>query len=79
MYPQTPPIYGWLFIVLYIFTKATESGRKPTSNNIVNLGDIFSLLLLLNYLQNPLKNQLCDDNFCAFLYFITKKIFILIA
>ena len=34
---------------------------------------------LANYLQNPLKNQLCEDNFWLFLYLITKNMFILMA
>jgi hypothetical protein len=32
-----------------------------------------------NYLQKPLKNQLCDDSFWLLRYFITKNIFIFIA
>ena len=31
-----------------------------------------------NSLQNPLKNQLCEESFWLFLYFITKKMFIFI-
>lgn len=80
MYPHTPPICGWFSIELYILHKASPSGRSPTSSKIVYLGE-GSMVAFYNFensLQNPLKNQLCEDNFCAFLYFITKNKFILI-
>lgn len=54
IYPQTPPIFGWLIIVLYILHKAFPSGLRPTSNKILYFGDIpFNIVFLSAFLPYP--------------------------
>ncbi len=56
--PETPPMFGFPENPLIKLTSPCRPGVVPTSSNTQNSG--------FRYLQNPSKNQRCEDNLVPF-------------
>jgi hypothetical protein len=69
MYPQTPPHFGLDFMWLYMRKRAVLYTERPTSSKME-----YSHMI---YRHRPLKNQLWEESFPLFLYFVMKSRFIL--